>query len=75
MHELLGKLEGETRLGKTRDRSEYNIETGLKLTRSVAMSWLNFSQNTGTVMNLQNMGIFDWPRVYSIVKEECAPWT
>jgi hypothetical protein len=58
MHELLGKLEGETRLGKTRYRWEDNIEMGLKLTRSVAMGWLNFSQNTDTVINLQNMGMF-----------------
>jgi len=58
MQELLRKLEGETGLGKTRCRWEDNIEMGLKLTRSVAMGWLNFSQNTDTVTKLQNMGMF-----------------
>ena len=65
MHDLLGKLERETRLGKTRCRWKDNIEMGLKLTRSGAMGWLNFSQNTdkwqafvNTVMNLQTMGMF-----------------
>jgi hypothetical protein len=58
MHDLLEILEGETRLGKTRCRWEYNIEMGIKLTLSLAMGWLNFSHNTNTVMNLQKMGMF-----------------
>ena len=65
MHELLGKLEGETRLGKTRCRWEDNIKIGLKLTRFGAMGWFNFFQNMDkwrafvkAAINHQNMGMF-----------------